>query len=102
MGKTVYLFAGQVGRCRHQIFVLRVLCQLVRCRKRVERRTNDRIVHDVLDLLAEAVQIEVQLSQGLDILVFCHHKDSFFLIPEQISLHFHVGIIFGNTPADKS
>ena len=79
MGKTVYLFAGQIGRCRHQIFVLRVLCQLVRCRKRVERRTNDRVVHDVLDLLAEAVQIEVQLSQGFDVLVFCHH-DIIFLV----------------------
>ena len=79
MGKTVYLFAGQIGRCRHQIFVLRVLCQLVRCRKRVKRRTNDRVVHDVLDLLAEAVQIEVQLSQGFDVLVFCHH-DIIFLV----------------------
>ena len=102
MGKTVYLFAGQVGRCRHQILILRILCELVGSGKGVERRTNDRIVHDVLHLLAEAVQIEVQLSQGFDVLVFCHHKDSFFLIPEQISLHFHAGIIFGNTPAGKS
>ena len=79
MGKTVYLFAGQIGRCRHQIFVLRILCQLVRCCKRVERRTHDRVVHYVLDLLAEAVQIEVQLSQGFDVLVFCHH-DIIFLV----------------------
>ena len=102
MGKTIYFLAGQVGGRGHQIFILRVLCKLIGRGKGVERRTNDRVVHDVLDLLAEAVQVEVQLAQGLDILVFCYHKDSFFLIPEQISLHFHVGIIFGNTPADKS
>ena len=102
MGKAIYLLAGQVGGRGHQIFILRVLCKLVSRGKGVKRRTHDRIVHDVLDLLAEAVQIEVQLSQGFDVLVFCHHKDSFFLIPEQISLHFHVGIIFGNTPVGKS
>ena len=80
MGKTVYLLAGQVGRCRHQIFVLRVLCQLVRCRKRVERRTNDRVVHYVLNLLAEAVQVQVQLPQRVDVLVFCHHNIIFLVL----------------------
>ena len=80
MGKTVYLLAGQVGRCRHQIFVLRVLCQLVRCRKRVERRTNDRIVHYVFNLLAEAVQVQVQPPQRVDVLVFCHHNIIFLVL----------------------
>ena len=80
MGKTVYLLAGQVGRCRHQIFVLRVLCQLVRCRKRVERRTNDRVVHYVFNLLAEAVQVEVQPPQRVDVLVFCHHNIIFLVL----------------------
>ena len=80
MGKTVYLLASQVGRCRHQIFVLRVLCQLVSRCKRVERRTNDRVVHYVFNLLAEAVQVEVQPPQRVDVLVFCHHNIIFLVL----------------------
>ena len=79
VGEAVYLLARQVGGRGHQILVLRILCQRVGRRKRVQRRTNDRVVHYVLDLLAEAVQIEVQLSQGFDVLVFCHH-DIIFLV----------------------
>ena len=80
MGKTVYLLASQVGRCRHQIFVLRVLCQLVSRCKRVERRTNDRVVHYVFNLLAEAVQVQVQPPQRVDVLVFCHHNIIFLVL----------------------
>ena len=74
MGKTVYLVAGQVGGCSHQIFILRILCQLIGCCERIQGRTNNRIVYHVFYSLAEAIQLQMQLAQRFDVLFFGHHN----------------------------
>ena len=85
MGKAVYLLTGQVGGCGHQILILRILCQLIGSGKGVQGRTDNRIIHYVLNLLAHAIQIQIQLAQGFDVLFFCHHCCSAFFLSVYIS-----------------
>ena len=74
VGEAVDLLAGDVGGSSHQILILRVLSQLVGSGEGVQGRTDNRVVNRILYLLAEHIQIEVQLAQGLNVLVFGHHK----------------------------
>ena len=74
VGESVDLLAGDVGSSGHQIFVLRVLCQLVGSGEGVERRADNRVVNRVLDLLAEHVKVQMQLAKRLNILLFGHHS----------------------------
>lgn len=74
VGKAVDLLAGDVGGSSHQILILRVLSQLVGSGEGVQGRTDNRIVNRILYLLTEHIQVEVQLAQGLNVLVFGHHK----------------------------
>ena len=74
VGEAVDLLAGDVGGSSHQILILRVLSQLVGSGEGVQGRTDNRVVNRILYLLAEHIQVEVQLAQGLNVLVFGHHK----------------------------
>lgn len=56
-GKTVYLSAGQIDVAVIR-FVLVASLRCSCCRKRKGGRTNDRVNHDVLDLLAEAKVVD--------------------------------------------
>ena len=73
MGETVDLLAGEV-RCRsHEVFILRVLCKLIGCGKGVQRGADYRIVYRVFNLLAEHPEVQIQLTQGFNVLVLRHH-----------------------------
>ena len=74
VGESVDLLAGDVGSSGHQIFVLRVLSQLVGSGEGVERRADNRVVNRVLDLLAEHIKVQMQLAKRLNILLFGHHS----------------------------
>ena len=74
MGEAVDLLTGNVRSCGHQIFILGVLCKLIGCSKGVERGADYRVIHRILNLLAEHPQVQIELTQALNILVFGHHS----------------------------
>ena len=73
MRETVDGMAGQVGRSGHQVFVLILLCEFIGHRQAVDGGADDRMIHPVVDLLAEHVDSGAELTQGFDVL-FCSHK----------------------------
>ena len=74
VGEAVDLLAGDVGGSGHQIFILRILSQLIGSGKGVQRRTDNRVINRVLDLFAEHVKVQMQLAKRLNILLFGHHS----------------------------
>ena len=74
VGEAVDLLPGQMRGCSHQIFILRILRQLVCHGKGIQRRTDDRMINRIFNLLAEHPEVQMELSEGLDILVSCHHN----------------------------
>ena len=72
--ETVDLLTCQVRSCSHQIIVFRILCQLIGQCEGIQRRADDRIINRILNLFTKHPQVQIQLSQGLDILIFCHHN----------------------------
>ena len=55
VGKTVYFGAGQMGVCRHQILVERVLRQFIGHGRRIHMRFCHGMVYDAVDLLAHVI-----------------------------------------------
>ena len=74
VGEAVDLLAGDVGSSGHQIFILRILSQLVGSGEGIQRRTDHRVINRVLNLLAEHVKVQMQLAKRLNILLFGHHS----------------------------
>ena len=74
VGEAVDLLAGDVGGSGHQIFILRILSQLIGSGEGVQRRTDNRVINRVLNLLAEHVKVQMQLAKRLNILLFGHHS----------------------------
>ena len=72
MSEAVDGVAGEAGFHSHQIGVLRILSQSVGHGHAVDGGADHRVVHPVLDLLAEHVDAGVQLPQGLNVFLGGH------------------------------
>jgi len=66
VGEAIDFLTGEVAGRQHQVLVLGILGQLVRHRHAVEARADDRVVDVVLHPLAEHVDLEVEVGDGLD------------------------------------
>ena len=63
VGKAVDLVAGQAGGGGHQLLILGILGQCVGHGHAVDGGTDHRVIHPVVDLLAEHVHPGVQLTR---------------------------------------
>ena len=80
MCKTVDPLSGIGGDHGHQILILRHLRQIIGHADRVQGRTQDGVLGGILDLLAEHVDLHIDLLDGFDILLACHKCHDDFLL----------------------
>ena len=66
MRKAVDLGAGEMAHGEHEVFVLGVARELVRRRDAVDAGADHRMVDVVVDLLAEEIDLQVQVGKALN------------------------------------
>ena len=83
MGETVDPLSGIGGDHGHQILILRHLGQIIGHADGVQGRTQDRIFGGIFDLLAEHIDLHIDLLDGFDVLLACHKCHDCFLLMYQ-------------------
>ena len=73
VGEAVDGVAGEAGLHGHQVRVLGILSQSVGHGHAINGGTDHRVIHPVVDLLAEHVDTGVQLAQAVNVLL-CGHQ----------------------------
>ena len=66
VGEPVDLLAGEVARGQHEVLVLRLRGELVGHRYAVDAGPDERVAHVVVDLLAEQIDLQIQVGEALD------------------------------------
>ena len=65
-------------RHRHQCFMLRNLCKIIRHFYRIQRRPQDRVIDRIFDFLTKHIHLEIQFPHAFYILFACHKCHNYY------------------------
>ena len=71
VGKTIYGFAREMRRGRHQVFILRLMGQLVRLFYGIKRWPDNRMIYPIVNFFAHQVNLEFHITDTFFILLAC-------------------------------
>ena len=74
VGEAVYRMAGQVGGSGHQVLVFGILGQGIGHGYRVDGRTDNGMVHPVINLFPEHIYFRVELAQAFYVFSSSHQS----------------------------
>ena len=80
VGEAVDLLAGEMARGQHEVFVFRLRGQFVGHGHAVEAGPDQRMFRVVVDLLAEDVDLQVEVGHALDVLLGCLERHAVSLL----------------------
>ena len=80
VGEPVDGMAGQAGGGGHQIFVTGILGQGIGHGHTVDGRTDDGMIHPVVDFFPKHIDTGLHFPQAVDVLFRCHQRHDGFLL----------------------